>query len=145
MARVVRWPQTLQVKATRIRRRGDLVKRDQGNVEICSVPDSDSEPAGTDGPSMPDPVVHPLTLAALKTNPIAASLERVLRLMIGTRLLDSLLESELRSGSFPLFLGEVEKRRSRREEEPFDLEEKIGREVTVGIVVRASIFCTPGQ
>lgn len=73
MARVVRWPQTLQVKATRIRRRGDLVNRDQGNVEICSVPDSDSEPAGTDGPSMPEPVVHPLTLAALKTNPIAAS------------------------------------------------------------------------
>lgn len=73
MARVVRWPQTLQVKATRIRRRGDLVKRDQGNVEICSVPDSESEPVETDGPSMPDPVVHPLTLAALKTKPIAAS------------------------------------------------------------------------
>lgn len=73
MARVVRCPQTLQVKATRIRRRGDFVKRDQGNVEIRSVPDSDSEPAGTDGPSMPDPVVHPLTFAALRTNPIAAS------------------------------------------------------------------------
>lgn len=73
MARVVRWPQTLQVKATRIRLRGDLVKRDQGKVEIWSVLDSESEPAGTGGPSIPEPVVQPLTLAALRTKPIAAS------------------------------------------------------------------------
>lgn len=60
-----------------MRRRGDLVKSDQGKVDIRSVPDSESEPAGTDGPSIPDPVVQPLTLAALNTNPIAASLDRV--------------------------------------------------------------------
>jgi hypothetical protein len=69
---VVLWPQTLQVKATRIRLRGDLVKRDHGKVEILSVPEPLSAPAGTDGPSIPDPVVQPLTDAALKTNPIAA-------------------------------------------------------------------------
>jgi hypothetical protein len=73
MARVVLWPQMLQVKATRIRLRGDLVKRDHGKVEIFSVLDPSSAPAGTDGPSIPDPVVQPPTDAALKTNPIASS------------------------------------------------------------------------
>jgi len=63
----------LQVKATRIRLRGDLVKRDHGKVEIFSVLDPSSAPAGTDGPSIPDPVVQPPTDAALKTNPIASS------------------------------------------------------------------------
>lgn len=122
MARVVRCPQTLQVKATSIRRRGDLVKSDQGKVDTCSIPVSGFEPAGTDGPSIPDPVVHPRTFAALRTNPIAASWE-----MIGTRL-DS-LELDRRSGSFPLPLGGVEKQRLRLEERRLDLRgEKIGRE-----------------
>lgn len=73
MARVVLWPQTLQVKATRIRLRGDLVKRDHGKVETLSLLDPSSAPAGADGPSMPEPVVQPRTDAALRTNPIAAS------------------------------------------------------------------------
>lgn len=73
IARVVRWPQTLHVKATRIRRRGDLVKSDHGKVDTRSIPESRSDPAGDDGPSIPDPVVHPLTFAALRTSPIAAS------------------------------------------------------------------------
>lgn len=71
MARVVRWPQTLQVKATSIRRLGDLVKRDQGKVE--TVQSGDSRSAGMEGPSIPDPVVHPLPAAAFRTRPIAAS------------------------------------------------------------------------
>lgn len=69
MARVVLCPQTLQVKATRIRLRGDFVNSDQGNVETVST----SALAGRDGPSIPEPVVHPLTDAALKTNPMASS------------------------------------------------------------------------
>ena len=67
----------LQVKATRIRLRGDLVKRDPGKVDILSVPDPLSvAPARTDGPSIPDLVDHPLIDAAPNTNrsnPIAAS------------------------------------------------------------------------
>ena len=52
------------------------MKRDHGKVEMFPVPDSPSQPtAGTEGPSIPDPVVHPLPAAALSTNPIAASLE----------------------------------------------------------------------
>lgn len=70
MARVVLCPQTLQVKATRIRLRGDFVNSDQGNVETVSA---SSALAGRDGPSIPEPVVHPLTDAALKTNPMASS------------------------------------------------------------------------
>lgn len=71
MARVVRWPHTLHVKATRILRRGDLVKRDHGKVDTIWLVESDS--AGVGGPSIPDPVVQPRPVAALSTNPIAAS------------------------------------------------------------------------
>jgi len=49
------------------------VNNDHGNVETVSV----SVLAGRDGPSIPEPVVHPLTEAALNTSPIASSLERV--------------------------------------------------------------------
>lgn len=42
---------------------------DHGNVEIVSA----SAFAGRDGPSIPEPVVQPLTEAALKTNPMASS------------------------------------------------------------------------
>lgn len=59
----------LQVNATSILLRGDLVKRENGNVDIFSVPVS----AGTDGPSIPEPVVQPLPTAAFNTSPIAAS------------------------------------------------------------------------
>lgn len=53
------------------------MKSDHGKVEILSVPDWPSLPtAGTGGPSIPEPVVHPLPVAALNTSPIAASLER---------------------------------------------------------------------
>lgn len=69
MALVVLWPQTLQVKATRIRLRGDFVNSDQGNVDTVS----ESAFAGRDGPSIPEPVVQPLTEAALNTNPMASS------------------------------------------------------------------------
>lgn len=72
MARVVRWLQMVQVKATSILLLGDLVKRDHGKVEM--FPDSLPLPtAGTEGPSIPEPVVHPLPTAALSTSPIAAS------------------------------------------------------------------------
>jgi hypothetical protein len=72
MALVVRCPHTLQVKATRIRRRGDLVNSDQGSVDTCGP--SDPPPLlASGGPSIPDPVVQPLPVAAPSTNPIAAS------------------------------------------------------------------------
>jgi hypothetical protein len=72
MALVVRCPHTLQVKATRMRRRGDFVKRDQGSVDTSGLP---APPAllAVGGPSIPDPVVQPLPVAALTTSPIAAS------------------------------------------------------------------------
>jgi hypothetical protein len=64
----------VQVKAMSILLLGDFVKSDHGKVEIFPVPDWSSLPtAGTGGPSIPEPVVHPLPVAALKTNPIAAS------------------------------------------------------------------------
>jgi len=64
----------VQVKAMSILRLGDLVKSDHGKVEIFSFPDWPSFPtAGTGGPSIPEPVVHPLPVAALNTSPIAAS------------------------------------------------------------------------
>jgi len=64
----------VQVKATSILLLGDFVKRDHGKVEMFPVPDSLSLPtAGTEGPSIPEPVVHPLPVAALSTSPIAAS------------------------------------------------------------------------
>ncbi|RDX64901.1 hypothetical protein CR513_56489, partial [Mucuna pruriens] len=70
----VRWRQMVQVKATSILLLGDFVKRDHGKVEMFPVPDSLSLPtAGTEGPSIPEPVVHPLPAAALSTSPIAAS------------------------------------------------------------------------
>jgi hypothetical protein len=69
MARVVRCPHTLQVKATRILRRGDLVKSDHGSVDTSGRP----APPAVGGPSIPDPVVQPLPVAALITSPIAAS------------------------------------------------------------------------
>lgn len=49
------------------------MKSDHGKVDTRSIPESRPDPAGDDGPSIPDPVVHPLTLAALRTSPIAAS------------------------------------------------------------------------
>ena len=72
MALVVRCPHTLQVKATRIRRRGDFVKSDQGSVDTSGL---SAPPAllAVGGPSMPDPVVQPLPVAALTTIPMAAS------------------------------------------------------------------------
>lgn len=72
MARVVRWLQMLQVNAISILRLGDFVKRDQGKVEIFAVLDSAS-PADSGGPSIPEPVVHPLPVTALNTKPIAVS------------------------------------------------------------------------
>jgi len=66
----------LQVKATRILRRGDLVNRDHGKVETFSETELVSVPAGLEGPSIPEPVVHPLPAAAFSTNPIATSFER---------------------------------------------------------------------
>lgn len=73
IARVVRCPHMLHVNATSILRRGDFVNRDHGNVETCSVLDLVLTSAGTEGPSNPEPVVHPLPAAAFSTNPIAAS------------------------------------------------------------------------
>jgi hypothetical protein len=72
MALVVRCPHTLQVKATRMRRRGDFVKRDQGSVDTSGLP---APPAllAVGGLSIPDPVVQPLPVAALTTSPMAAS------------------------------------------------------------------------
>ena len=72
MARVVRWVQSLQVNAISILRRGDLVNRDHGKVDIFAVLDPAS-PTGSGGPSIPEPVVHPLPAAALRTKPMAAS------------------------------------------------------------------------
>lgn len=121
------------------------MKSDHGKVDTRSVPGSGSEPAGMDGPSMPDPVVHPLTLAALKTKPIAASLERVRFLRTGASL--EWEESGLISGSLLVlilslsFLGEGEQRRRGREEGPLDLlAENIGSETAPALVaVKASI------
>ena len=70
MALVVRWPHTLQLKATSILRRGDLVNKDHGKVEILQF---SAVVSGIGGPSIPDPVVHPPPVAALRTIPIAAS------------------------------------------------------------------------
>ncbi|KAL0366000.1 UNVERIFIED_CONTAM: hypothetical protein Sradi_3490100 [Sesamum radiatum] len=106
---------------------GDLVKSDHGKVDTRSVPGSGSEPAGMDGPSMPDPVVHPRTLAALKTNPIAASWK--------------VNNLRGRGKERELTLGEVEQRRRRRKEGPLDfLAENIGSETAPALVaVKASI------
>lgn len=141
MARVVRWPQMLQVNATRIRRRGDFVNKDHGKVDTC---ESDSEFSGADGPFKPEPVVQPLTFTELNTNPIAASLESVCLLRIGTASLDSLLESDRSSDSLPLFLGEVENRRSLLEEKSLERGVKTEREeggavAMVRVEVRVSI------
>lgn len=47
------------------------MKRDHGKVDTIWLVESDS--AGVGGPSIPDPVVQPRPVAALSTNPIAAS------------------------------------------------------------------------
>jgi len=94
MALVVRCPHTLQVKATRMRRRGDFVKRDQGSVDTSGLP---APPAllAVGGPSIPDPVVQPLPVAALTTSPIAASLESgEMEMPYGARLVGSRRGSE---------------------------------------------------
>lgn len=99
------------------------MKRDQGKVETFSIPDFSSAPAGTGGPSMPESVVQPLTDAALSTNPIAASLDR-----IGT-MLDSLASDWRSDLLLSCFLEEVENRRNLlRDDESLVLREKIGRE-----------------
>jgi hypothetical protein len=72
MARVVRCPHRLQVNATRMRLLGDCCRIP---VDMSERPPSLPAPSMEhDGPSSPEPVVHPVPVpAALSTNPIAAS------------------------------------------------------------------------
>lgn len=90
------------------------MKRDHGKVETFSVLDLASLPSGTGGPSIPEPVVHPLPAAALSANPIAASFERGERerlrfLGIGTPFMS--FDADSGSASLSLLLEAREKRR----------------------------------
>nr|CAB3469041.1 unnamed protein product [Digitaria exilis] len=74
----------LVVNATRILLRGDFVNSDQGSVDTTGL-SAPLAPLAIGGPSIPDPVVQPLPVAALSTSPMAAIKQLHLTIWEGTQ------------------------------------------------------------